>query len=403
MATYSSPGVYVQEVASGSAPIAGVGTSTPGFIGRFGDSVVVATSGSDVTFSPVKKNEIKLVTNFTEFKDSFGDFSKDEGQIRLAHGVYGFFKNGGTRCYVSRVGTSDDLSAVLSQFEAIDEISMVLAPGITDKTSQKSIIDHCELLQNRVAILDAPESTEKTDSTTGSKTYHPVFPEPQGTSVLPGNSSYAAYYYPWIQVYDPATKAAHPEGDGLRYVPPSGHMAGLFARVDQQRGVHKAPANEVVYGAVGLRWNVSKAIQDGLNPDGINVIRNLNGNIRVWGARTLGGDANGEFKYINVRRLFCFLRDSIDRGLQWSVFEPNDLGLWAKIRRNLSAFLGTVWESGALFGATSAEAFYVKCDEETNPPAQRDLGQVTTEIGVAITRPAEFVIFKLGQWTASAK
>ena len=144
-------------------------------------------------------------------------------------------------------------------------------------------------------------------------------------------------------------------------------------------------------------------MQDGLNPQGVNVIRDMNGNIRVWGARTIGGDANADLKYISVRRTLLFLRESIDEGTQWVVFEPNTPALWQKISRNVTAFLLNVWRAGALFGNTAAEAFYVKCDAETNPPELRELGQVVTEIGVAIVRPAEFVIFRISQWTAPSK
>jgi phage tail sheath protein FI len=175
-------------------------------------------------------------------------------------------------------------------------------------------------------------------------------------------------------------------------------MAGIYARVDRERGVHKAPANEVVRGALDVEFQISKAIQDGLNPHGVNCIRFMNNNITVWGARTVGGDQNTDLKYINVRRLLLFLRESIDEGTQWVVFEPNDHSLWAKIVRNVTAFLTTVWRDGALFGSTPQEAFYVKCDEETNPVELRDLGQVITEIGVSIVKPAEFVIFRISQW-----
>ena len=148
---------------------------------------------------------------------------------------------------------------------------------------------------------------------------------------------------------------------------------------------------------------LSKADQDGLNPKGVNAIRVLNDNITVWGARTVGGDANADLKYVSVRRTLLFLRESIDEGTQWAVFEPNTPALWAKITRNITAFLTTVWRSGALFGTTPQEAFFVKCDAETNPPELRELGQVVTEIGVAIARPAEFVIFRISQFTAPAK
>lgn len=337
------------------------------------------------TFSPVKVGQPTLCTNFSEFKKAFGDFSTDSGQQSLAHAVYGFFNNGGTRCFVMRYATLTGLQGLtsLAPFEAIDEIALVAAPGVTDNVVWTNVLSHCLKTNDRFAILDSPAIADNPTTTS---------PTP------PANNNYGAFYLPRIQVFDPATKATNPDSSGLIYVGPSGHLAGVYARVDTTRGVHKAPANEVVQGAVGLEWPVSKAVQDGLNPSGINCIRNLNGNIRVWGARTIGGDANTEFKYINVRRLLLFLRKSIEQGTQWVVFEPNDLGLWAKITRNVTAFLTTVWRAGALFGATPQEAFYVKCDAETNPAAVRDQGQVVTEIGVAIVKPAEFVIFRISQW-----
>jgi len=396
-----SPGVYVIEQASGSAPIVGVGTSTAGFIGVVPDTITIPKeTGNDAYDSNAElsttnwpyeteeftlvaaEKEVKLCTNFSEFKKYFGDFSTDAGQRHLAHAVYGFFNNGGTRCYVVRADpesgiTTDFLEAT---FEPIDEIAIVAAPGITESAVQEAIKTHCEVkTQDRVAIFDSDEELENWND------------QAPGTAPVPGTSNYAAYYFPWIQVFDPGSKTQI-------FVPPSGHIAGIYARVDAQRGVHKAPANEVVVGALGLKYNISKNHQNGLNLQGINCIRDLNGNIRVWGARTLGGDDNGEFKYISTRRLFNFLRESIDQGMQWVVFEPNNPELWAKITRNVNAFLTTVWSTGALFGNSAAEAFYVKCDEETNPPELREQGQVITEIGVAITKPAEFVIFRLGQW-----
>ena len=199
------------------------------------------------------------------------------------------------------------------------------------------------------------------------------------------------------------SKLLTPSGDGLIAVPPSGHLAGIYARVDTERGVHKAPANEAIRGALDVTQPLAKADQDQLNPKGVNCIRVLNGNIYAWGARTVGGDANADLKYINVRRTLLFLRESIDEGTQWVVFEPNTSALWQKITRNVTAFLTNVWRSGALFGTTQQEAFYVKCDAETNPPELRELGQVVTEIGVAIVRPAEFVIFRISQFTAPSK
>ena len=340
------------------------------------------------TFNPVTANEVKLCTNFNEFKKYFGDFSLDDGQKKLAHAVYGFFNNGGSRCYVSRVASDSDISGVLEQFEAIDEIAIVAAPGIVETSTRSAIVTHCTNMGDRFAILDCAADKTPSDVNTDK----------------PDNSDYAAYYFPWIKVSDPASNIMNPNGKGAdNYIsiPPSGHIAGVYARVDTQRGVHKAPANEVIFGALGLDYKISKNQQDGLNPQGINCIRDLNGNIRIWGARTVGGDANGEFKYINVRRLFLSIKDSIEEGTQWTVFEPNDMELWAKIRRNVNAYLTNVWRSGALFGATPQEAFFVKCDAENNPPEVRDLGQVIIEIGVAPVKPAEFVIFRISQWAGS--
>lgn len=180
-------------------------------------------------------------------------------------------------------------------------------------------------------------------------------------------------------------------------MPPSGHIAGIYARVDAQRGIHKAPANEVVSGAVGVKQAISKNQQDGLNSKGINCIRVFNSGIKVWGARTLS--QNNELRYINIRRTLLFLRESIDEGTQWAVFEPNNPALWQKIKRNVSDFLLVQWRAGALFGNTEREAFYVKCDAETNPPTEVALGRVIAEVGVSIVRPAEFVIFRISQTT----
>jgi phage tail sheath protein FI len=271
------------------------------------------------------------------------------------------------------------VQGALKNFATVDEIAIVAVPGALDPAVQTAVVDHCENMGDRFAILDGQRLAPDADLT---------------VAAIQGgvrDSNYAALYYPWIQVYDPASNQPI-------LVPPSGHMAGIYARVDTLRGVHKAPANEVIRGALGVERRLGRPDQDGLNPLGINVIRQFDSNVTVWGARTLGGDRNGEWKYINVRRLFLFLRKSIDQGTQWVVFEPNAPDLWAKIVRNVTAFLTVVWRNGALFGASPAEAFFVKCDAETNPPEVRDLGQVITEIGVAVVKPAEFVIFRISQW-----
>jgi phage tail sheath protein FI len=347
------------------------------------------------------EGEPVLCTSFGDFKKNFGGFS-DDGlglasgaeptagtgmQNQLAHAVFGFFNNGGTRCYVMRYHDLPTLRSPesLSPLEAIDEISIVAAPGIIDQDVQTNIVDHCTNMRYRFAILDAPVLADNVDLTL------------QNIKKV-NNTDHGALYFPWIKVFDSPTQFKNPAGNGAILSAPSGHIAGIYARVDHERGVFKAPANEVVRGALDLDHQVSKNIQDGLNPAGINCIRYINDNITVWGARTVGGDANSDLKYVNVRRTLIFIEKSIDEGTQWVVFEPNDRSLWAKITRNVTAFLTTVWRDGALFGSTPAEAFYVKCDDETNPPENRDLGRVTTEIGVAIVRPAEFVIFRISQW-----
>lgn len=343
------------------------------------------------TFRPIATKKAQLCTSFGDFRKNFGAFSADEQHNRLAHAVFGFFHNGGTRCFVARMTSDTELEDLLFNFGAVDEIAIVAAPGLNDAGIRDKVVAHCKVAtQDRMAIFDSPFELVNDDLDTLSLS--------NPTNVLPPFSDYAAFYFPWIQVFDPAKKTMDPTSDGRIFVPPSGHMAGIYARVDTNRGVHKAPANEPVLGALGLRYQISKAQQDGLNPQGVNCIRDLNGSIRIWGARTIGGDANGEWRYINVRRTFLFLRESIDEGTQWAVFEPNDEKLWAKITRNITAFLTTVWRSGALFGSSPDQAFYVKCDAETNPPELREVGQVVTEIGVAVVRPAEFVIFRISQW-----
>jgi phage tail sheath protein FI len=244
---------------------------------------------------------------------------------------------------------------------------------------QGKMISHCENMGDRMAILDCPEGLLPQE----------VLEWRMNTAGY--DSKFAALYYPWIEVMDPLTRKP-------MMVPPSGHVAGLWCRVDGERGVHKAPANEVVRGANGLGFQVTQAEQGGLNKVGINCIRAFPGRgIRVWGARTMSSDP--EWRYINVRRLFNFVSESIMEGTQWSVFEPNDEKLWIQLRIAATNFLTRVWSDGALFGSTPAQAFYVKCDSETNPPEVIEAGQVICEIGIAPVKPAEFVIFRLSQFS----
>jgi uncharacterized protein len=395
MATsYLSPGVYVEEVDRGSKPIEAVGTNTVGFLGESSKGPV---------------NESVLITNWSQFVKTFGDFK--ECSEAFVHGVYGFFNNGGSRCFVVNVGAPEQATAPaktgkegekeaakaapsgggraalyigrdggpgartgLKCFDEIDEIALVTAPGNTDPAVQDAILSHCETRKDRFAILDSPETIQG------------------GVDKLPKprDSKYGAYYFPWIQVYDPEK--------GNIFVPPSGHVAGVYSRTDSERGVHKAPANEIIRGALGLKYNVSKGEQDLLNPKGINAIRFLNNGIRIWGARTLSSDPS--WRYINVRRLFIMVETSIERATQWVVFEPNDHRLWKRVARTISSFLTLLWRNGALMGTAPEQAFYVKCDAETNPPEVIDAGQLVCEIGLAPVKPAEFVIFRIGQMAA---
>jgi uncharacterized protein len=425
MPTYLSPGVFVEEVPASIKAIAGVSTSTAAFIGIVPDTVHLVARNPDfdpaneqsrpfkhVEFTvPAEEGTPVLVTNWSQFTATFGDLvgdstkpaasgtpSVDAGYRALAHAVYGFFNNGGSRCYVTRVAAVTELDAALEQLAAIDEIALVCAPGQDSDAVRDKIVAHCAATNDRFAIFDGPGPAAVQDLTTLTR---PATASPPG--VMPKRTDLAAWYYPWITVFDPGTLLSDPETGGAVAVPPSGHVAGIYARVDIERGVFKSPANEVIRGALSVTHPLSKASQDGLNPKGVNCIRALNDNIYVWGARTVGGDANADLKYISVRRTLLFLRESIDEGTQWAVFEPNTPALWAKISRNVNAFLTTLWRSGALFGSTAQEAFFVKCDAETNPPELRELGQVVTEIGVSIARPAEFVIFRVSQFVAAAK
>jgi uncharacterized protein len=408
MSQYLSPGVYVEEVAPKSRSISGVGTSTAGFIGVVPDDVDMPVKPGlvNVTYPLAAVTTPKLMTSWDEFKNNFGDFQrhKDDGdgggadasgwsaddQIayqNLQLAVYGFFQNGGTRCWVMRVAVKTDLDTLdgkLEKFAPIDEIALVAVPGAVTSGQHTSILTHCFNLQDRFAILDGVQSpTTLTSSAIA----------PSGRSET---GSYGAIYFPWIQVANP-NKLFDPQADDKITIPPSGSLAGIYARVDSTRGVFKAPANEVVVGALDLDRLLSKSEQAGLNPEGINVIRSFNGAIKVWGARTRADETTSQFRYISTRRFFNFLRESIDNGSQFAVFEPNTPNLWQGITQTASGFLLNQWRDGALFGSNPEQAFFVKCDKDTNPKEVRELGQVVTEIGVAIVKPAEFVIFRIQQ------
>jgi phage tail sheath protein FI len=280
--------------------------------------------------------------------------------------------------FVGEDGGSGARTGIVA-LEDIDEVAICAVPGVWSGTVQSALITHCEYLKDRFAVLDPRNGL----SIEGIR----AFREPYDTS-------YAALYYPWLVTRHPTTPVDVE-------VPPSGHVAGIYARVDVERGVHKAPANAIIRGIRlhdGIAQDVTRRHQDLLNPKGINALRFFPGQgHRVWGARTLSSDS--AWRYVNVRRLFLFIEESIDEGTQWVVFEPNGEPLWALVRQTVENFLGTVWRSGALAGTTPEEAFFVACDRTTMTEDDLRAGRLVCVIGVAPVYPAEFVIFRIQQKT----
>ena len=281
----------------------------------------------------------------------------------------------------------------LNALATIDDIAIVIMPdagsleGDVARTAVDALIGHCERLRYRMAIVDPPPD----QSISGIRQFRSQF-----------DSTYAALYYPWLEILDPNARPDPGTPPPRIPLPPSGFVAGIYARSDIERGVHKAPANEVLLGLTRFQANVTFDRQAVLNPEGINALRFFEGRAnRVWGARTMSSDP--EWKYVNVRRLFIYLEHSIDKATQWAVFEPNNERLWASIRQTIEDFLRVVWRSGALMGTRAEEAFFVRCDRTTMSQNDLDNGRLICLIGVAPTYPAEFVIFRIGQWTADAE
>ena len=411
MPMYLTPGVYVVEEPSGARPIEAVGTSTPAFVG-----VVDSPDG------PV--GEPVAINNWMQYLRVFPT-TGPSSPLTLAVG--GFFANGGKRCWVLNVGAGGTLTGTprrpgLSALAEIDEIAIVAAPGFTDAASYEALLSHCEDLGDRVAILDAPREVSDITLLTKVGTADTVAPAapaaPRGgegtdegqespppaaapsstrrsAGLAPRPSSWGSFYFPHIRVVDPIA-------GGIVDAPPSGHIAGVWARTDATRGVHKAPANEPLRGAVDLTYRLTSAEQGELNTAGVNAIRFFSTEgIKVWGARTLAGSSS-EWRYLNVRRLFAMVEESIVRSTSWIVFEPNDQTLWNMIRRDISSFLERLYRQGALMGRTPEEAFFVKCDDETNPQSEIDAGVVTTLVGMAPVKPAEFIVFKVSQHSSGA-
>jgi hypothetical protein len=305
----------------------------------------------------------------------------NDGERPLAAGPSG---------YEGAVSGDQNTQTGLKALEAIDEISIVAAPGSTfgfesDYKSEadsitRLLISHAEQMRYRIAVLDSGND----QTITQVRAMRAQF-----------DSKYAAVYYPWVRIMDPITEQESSQ-------PPSGFVSGIYARTDTARGVFKAPANEVVSLAVGLEMLLNQAQQSVLNTEGINCIRVFEGRgVRLWGARTISSDS--EWKYVNVRRYFAYLEHSIDQGTQWAVFEPNDERLWAEVERSVEQFLLREWQNGGLAGVRAEEAFFVRCDRSTMTQNDIDNGRLVCLVGVAVVRPAEFVIFRIGQWTADSR
>lgn len=374
---YQTPGVYKEDVVLKSA--AQLQTGVPGFIG-FATSKFAGLVGEPVSLNRQSEFEARF-----ESPPAPGSY--------LAEAVKGFFLNGGARCYVVGVRSDDkqdadskekSLKEALQVLSTLTDLDLIAVPDAMTlavkavKSVQVEMLRHCELNGNRLAILDALPTDRLKDLIEQRKDITTGLREPVN----------GALYYPWLKI-----------GTDL-LIPPSGHIAGIFSRSDAKVGVFKAPANEEVLGAldVGVRKEsgmiVDNQIQDQLNPEGINCLRAFPGRgIRVWGARTLS--RHPDWRYVNVRRLALTLNRWIEMNMTWASFEPNTLQLWVRIKRELTTYLTELWNAGALAGGRAEQAFYVKCDSETNPPEVREAGHAVTEIGLAPSAPAEFVVVRI--------
>ena len=300
--------------------------------------------------------------------------------IALAGGSDGKVANVSPNVYMGEDNGPGKRSGLAAFLENVD-VSIMAIPGVTAPEVQAALIAHCENCKSCFAILDVPIDRKKTNDVVEFRDMY--------------DTTYAAMYHPWLEMFDPLAKRS-------AYFPPSGAMAGIYARTDNERGVHKAPANEIVRGCTGLSCNYNEGEQDILNPKGVNLIRAFTGRgIRVWGARTMS--SNGLWKYVNVRRLYIYIEESIKANTNWVVFEPNSEVLWGRVTRTIEMFLATCWRSGALAGSTPSEAYFVECGPTTMTQDDIDNGRLICNIGIAAVKPAEFVIFRLTQHTASSE
>jgi len=380
---YKTPGVHIESAGDRYIPLERVETGVTAFLG-------VTAQGP--------RHEPIRVGSYEQYEKVFG---AADGYMTMA--LRGFFDNGGRTAYVVNVGpeggldpTPDDFIGLsgtaprgLQALERIEHVDLLAAPdlmfqygrsvGFQERHQvlavQRAMIDHCEKLHDRFCILDPLPGHDLAQAV-----------EWRGQF----DSSHASFYFPFIQV--------RKGEEVLAPIPPSGHIAGMIARTDALEGVHRAPANQPLQGLVDVAQRVRKRERDHAFDHRVNTLVAFPGRgIRIWGARTLSSDP--AFVQINVRRLFILVRKSVEKYAQWVVFEPNEPTLWKKIIRSVDVFLGDLWKQGALVGAAQDEAYYVKCDEETNPPEAREVGQLICEIGIAPVKPAEFIVVRIHQWT----
>ena len=361
MPDFKAPGLYAENRNPDPHIIRGVSTSVAAFVGY-------TSSGPDTP---------TLLASFTDYTSIFGGTTSSGGPMALA--VQGFFDNGGTQLYVSRVNwDSVSPARALVPLEALGDISMICCPDENNIAGvAAALVAHCEAMQYRIAILAAPQGSDL-----------------ENLPPAELRSAFAAYYAPWVLVPDP-------NGGSNLTVHPGGHIAGAIVRNDVERGVSKAPANLAVYGIDGLERHFTDEEQRAVSMRGVNLLRTFpgRGNL-VWGAHTTSTDP--QWKYLNVRRYLSYLEKSIDQGLQWVVFENNGPALWASVQQSVANFLQNEWLSGALLGGAPAEAYFVRCDRTTMTQDDLDNGRLVCLVGVAVLKPAEFIIFRIGQWTSDA-
>ena len=334
--------------------------------------------GTKLSASEIAKVTVAPLTEIGNPVEAILGEGQTSGMITLEGGSDGTMSKVNAATFIGEDGGPGKRTGIQS-FVENELVSMMAVPGITIPEVVVALVGHCENLKSRVAVIDMPKDMYKTADLIN---YRNMI-----------DSTYAAMYHPWIQVFDRSSNKAD-------FVPPSGAVLGVYSRTDISRGVHKAPANEAVF-CTGLKTNYTKAEQDILNPEGINLIRSFPGQgIRIWGAKT--ASSNSAFKYINVRRLFIYVEESIRANTNWVVFEPNDATLWQRVSMTVSSFLDGMWRTGMLAGSSASEAYFVEIGPSTMSRDDIMNGRLICNIGIAPSRPAEFVVFRVTQHTAEA-